>query len=570
VGPSRLTRRRFLTLAGVSSSIALLAACGQAPSAVAPATSAPAPAAPAPATAVPAAAPATSPTSAPAAAAPTAPTAPGAAGAPRRGGTLLVAEQNDTQTFDPHRSTGGSPAYGLVYNCLVNWRVQPDGSIKAEPDLATSWQLDDTTATFKLRQGVTFHDGSDWNAEVAKFNLERMNDAKSQARAFVSGITSVEVVDPYTLKLNLVSPQGSLLSNLSQAADGRPYMISKVLADKAGDNYGTSPDTTAGTGSMKLVEWVSGSSHTVQRTGTYFEQGTDGQALPYFDSLKVRFIADDAVRLTELRSGNVHIIDNIQAKDVPVASKDPTLDNVENTYQKSCYQFTFSTKSPKFADLKLRQAVHYAIDRATVAKVLGQGIGEPEYWFLTPGYLGYDESVPHYAYDLAKAKQLVADAGFPDGVDVNLLIINRAVDQQEAQVLKQMLDEAGIRTTIEVLERLAWLARVQTLDYELGIYFTGLRPDPDSILAGRFQTGEGKNQAGMSDPTMDELLAKGRGSYDDTVRAAAYKDVQTRIYDTAWYGTIWMKQYFDGFSKSVQGRVPVQGGFDLQHVWLTG
>jgi peptide/nickel transport system substrate-binding protein len=155
-------------------------------------------------------------------------------------------------------------------------------------------------------------------------------------------------------------------------------------------------------------------------------------------------------------------------------------------------------------------------------------------------------------------------------VDVNLLIINRAVDQQEAQVLKQMLDEAGIRTTIEVLERLAWLARVQTLDYELGIYFTGLRPDPDSILAGRFQTGEGKNQAGMSDPTMDELLAKGRGSYDDTVRAAAYKDVQTRIYDTAWYGTIWMKQYFDGFSKSVQGRVPVQGGFDLQHVWLTG
>jgi peptide/nickel transport system substrate-binding protein len=562
VGPSRLTRRRFLTLATISSSTALLVACGQAPSAAAPTTPAkPAAAAPAPTPQAAAAGPTLAPTAAPQAAS-------AAGGAARRGGTLLVAEQNDTQTFDPHRSTGGSPAYGMVYNALVNWRVQSDGSVKAEPDLATSWQLDDATATFKLRQGVKFHDGSDWNAEVAKFNLERMNDAKSQARAFVSGINSIEVVDPYTLKLNLVSPQGSLLSNLSQAADARPFMISKAMAEKAGDNYGTSPDTTAGTGSMKLVEWTSGSSHVVQRTGTYFEPGTDGQPLPYFDSLKVRFIADDAVRLTELRSGNVHIIDNIQAKDVPVASKDPTMDNVENTYQKSCYQFTFSTKSPKFADLKLRQAVHYAIDRATVAKVLGQGIGEPEYWFLTPGYLGYDESVPHYAYDLAKAKQLVVDAGFPNGVDVNLLIINRAVDQQEAQVLKQMLDEAGFRTTIEVLERLAWLARVQTLDYEMGIYFTGLRPDPDSILAGRFQTGEGKNQAGMSDPTMDELLAKGRGSYDDTARAVAYKDVQKRIYDTAWYGTIWMKQSFDGFSKSVHGRVPVQGGFDLQRVWL--
>ena len=90
----------------------------------------------------------------------------------------------------------------------------------------------------------------------------------------------------------------------------------------------------------------------------------------YFDSLKVRFIADDTVRLTELRSGNVHIIDNIQAKDVPVASKDPALDNVENTYQKSCYQFTFSVKSPKFADLKLRQAVHYAVDRNAIAKAV--------------------------------------------------------------------------------------------------------------------------------------------------------------------------------------------------------
>jgi peptide/nickel transport system substrate-binding protein len=374
----------LLTLAALSSSMALLVACGQqapqAPASPTVGSAAPNPGQPQ-APAAPTAAPAARATAAPAAAS-------SQAGSPRRGGTLIVAEQNDTQTFDPHRSTGGSPAYGLVYNTLVSWRVQPDGSLKAEPDLALSWELDGATAVFKLRQGVKFHDGSDWNAEVARFNLERMNDAKSQARAFVTGIKSIDVVDSHTLKLNLAGPQGSLLSNLSQAADGRPYMISKAMADTAGDNYGISPETTAGTGPMKLVEWVPGSSHVAQRTGTSVEQGLDGKPMPYYDSLKVRFIADDTVRLTELRSGTIHVMDSIQPKDVPVAAKDPALDAVENTYQKNCYQFTFSVKSPKFADLKLRQAVHYAIDRVAMAKVLGQGIGEPEYWFLTPATSG--------------------------------------------------------------------------------------------------------------------------------------------------------------------------------------
>ncbi len=100
-------------------------------------------------------------------------------GKPVRGGTLVYADQNDCQTFDPHRSTGGSMAYTLVYDTLVRWSVQPDGKMAAEPRLASEWKLEGSTAIFKLRQGVKFHDGSDWNAEAAKFNLERMNDGKS-------------------------------------------------------------------------------------------------------------------------------------------------------------------------------------------------------------------------------------------------------------------------------------------------------------------------------------------------------------------------------------------------------
>ena len=490
-------------------------------------------------------------------------------GTPVRGGALVGGQQGDWKSYDPHRQNS-SASFALIYDSLVHWGVQPDGSVKAEPALATEWQLNNDSAIFKLRQGVKFHDGSDWNADVAKFNIDRLLDPKSTAKAYVSAIKSADVIDPYTLKLNLKAPSGALLSNLSDSADNQIFMISKAMVDKVGDKYGTSPETTAGTGPMKLAEWVQGSYHVIQRTGTYWQPGADKQPLPYLDSLKVRFIADDSVRMVELRSGNIQIMDSVQPKDIQTARQDPGIELVANPYQVTAFQFTFSTKGQFANNLKLRQAVQYAIDREAVAKVLGVGIGEPMYFFLTPGYLGYNKDLPHYDFDAAKAKQLVSDAGFPNGLDVSLTIINRVIDTQQAQVLKQMLDSVGIRVTINALERLAWLDKIKTLNYDMVTYQTGVRPDPDSILAGRFETGADKNYAGMSDSTLDQMLARGRGSYDDSVRTAAYADVQKRIYDTAAYGTIWYKKYYDANRKTLKGRTPSQiGDWGLATAWLT-
>jgi peptide/nickel transport system substrate-binding protein len=537
---ARMTRREFLRVAGIAAGVAALSAWAPAPASI-PLTAMPRQAAP---TAVP------------------------TAGAPKRGGTLVMGAQNDTSTLDPHRSSGPSSVQSLVYDSLIRWDVDAKGNCGPAPALATTWTFEGSTVVMKLRQGVKFHDGSDFNAEVAKFNLERMNDSKSVARAFVSAIKTIDIVDPYTIKLNLTGPSGSLLSNLSQAADSRPWIISKAMAEKAGDKYGTSPETTAGSGPMKLVEFVVGSHHVLQRTGQYWEKGEDGQPLPYYDTMRWRFIKDDSVRATELRTGNIQWQDILATKDIAPLQKDPNFVLAENPFQMTCYQFTFSAKSEKFADANIRKAAHYAIDREAMAKVLGQGFGAPHYWFLTPGYLGYDEKLPHYSFDPAKAKQLLADAGFKNGIDASLLIINREGDQQEAQILKQMLGDVGIRLNIEALERVAWLDKVATMKYDMAIYQTGVRPDPDSILAGRFQTGEQKNQAGMSDPVIDDWLAKGRASFDDTVRAAAYAEVQKRIYETAQYGTIWMSSIYGAFSKKVKNWKMLQSGADIRYAWL--
>ncbi len=569
----RMSRRqliRRLMAAGLSAGavVAFLSACGNAPSTISsptPPTNTPATAGNAPAATKPGAPAAGSATRATIAA----PANTAAAGAPKRGGQIMMAQQGDWTGFDPHRQNSAC-LFDYIYDSLVNWEAQPDGSLKAIPALATEWQLADTAAVFNLRQGVKFHDGTDFNAAVVKFNIERMKDAKSAAKAYVASITSVDIVDPYTVKLNLTGPTGPILSNLSQAADSHGFMISQAMAEKAGDKYGTSPETTAGTGPLKLVEWVATNYAVVQRTGTHWQKGADGQPLPYFDRIKTRFIADDAVRFVEVRSGNVQIIDNLQPKDVPTAKQDPALAVLENPFQTTAYQFMFSTKSPLFGNnLKLRQAVQYAINREAMAKVLGVGTGTPMYYFLTPGYLGYDAQLPQYTFDLAKAKSLVAEAGFPNGLDIRLTHINRAVDTQQAQILKQMLEAAGIRASIEPLERLAYNAKVGTLDYDMATYQTGARPDSDSILSGRFQSDANKNYAGMKDPTMDELLAKGRGSYDDNVRAAAYKEVQNRIHETAWFGTMWYRKYYDANRKEIRGRVLTQeADVGLRNAWI--
>jgi peptide/nickel transport system substrate-binding protein len=120
-----------------------------------------------------------------------------------------------------------------------------------------------------------------------------------------------------------------------------------------------------------------------------------------------------------------------------------------------------------------------------------------------------------------------------------------------------------------VLERIAWVDKMQTLQFDLSTYFTTMRPDPDSILGGRFETGDGKNYSGMSDPMLDQLLAKGRSTYDEAERATAYKDVQTRIYETAWYGTIWYRKYFDAAKKTLKGREPTQEpDWGLHTAWI--
>ncbi|MCL4534695.1 MAG: ABC transporter substrate-binding protein [Bacteroidetes bacterium] len=527
-----------------------------------------APAAPTAAPTKPAGAPG-APTAAPKAAAPS----PTAAVNIKRGGTLRVHRQNDWESMDPQTSQVGRPDATLVYDTLVRAVRNPQtGVFEIKGLLADSIDTSNPKAViFKLHQGVKFHDGSDFNAEVAKWNLDRLRThPKSTAKEFVADHESVDVIDPYTVRINLKAPSASVLANLTTHSDARPAMLSKAHWEKAGDE-GVFRESV-GTGPYRFVEWKTGDHVTYKRFENYWRTGDDGKPLPYIDEVLVRFIPDWAVAIMELKAGNIDLVTDIAGKDVAGLKADPNLVVLERPWQGTIYFWSFNAKSgAKFAGdnmKKVRQAMQWAIDKEAIGKALGFGIGKAAYQHLSPGHLGYNEKILSYRHDPAKAKQLLAEAGFPNGIDAALSMVARPEDLQNAQMYKQMLDAVGVRTTIDQQERVALVKRSLAGEYEFDAWRSGFRLDPDAVLGFRYSSKGSGNYALWENADMDKCLEEGRSTFDQAQRQKIYERCETLANEEAYYGWMWTRLQVDAMSKALKGWEAVWSDWGLDKAWL--
>ncbi len=551
--------------------LSLLAGCAQpAPTAAPTKPAAPAVASPVPTGAAPAGA-ATKPAAAAATAAPAAAATPAAK--IKRGGTLRVAIQNDFMNLWPLLTTG--PTAAMIYDPLVHWRRNKQtGQWGPVAALAESWEMKPSEAVFKLRKGVKFHDGSDWNAQVAKWNFDQfMNNPKSTPAVDLECIDKknpATVVDDYTVKVNLVYACAPLLAILSDGqSNTTTLMASKAAFDKGGDEE--LQRRPVGTGPFAFSDRIPQDHMTVKRQESYWRMGDDGKPLPYVDGANYRFIPDDSVRMIEVRSGNQDLTALIQGKDIPAVKTNPDLQFLELPWMARRYRFLFNSKTEPFGtNLKLRQAAQYAIDRESLAKVLGAGAGLPTKYDLTAGNIGYDESLPYYGYDPAKAKQLVTESGNPNGVDITITVISRELDTRQAQMMKQMLDAVGIRTTIEAMERIAWGTKVREAgNYQMATQATGTTHDPDPLLTLAWASEGRAVYTRAVVPEMDKCLQEGRSTYDVKQRDEIYKRCQKIMYDTAWWGFAWMQYHNYVLNKKVKNFQDVWGDIRQEEsIWL--
>jgi peptide/nickel transport system substrate-binding protein len=496
-------------------------------------------------------------TQAPAAAGSTA-----SAGGPKKGGTMRVGLTVDVATLDPHLS--GSKFDRQVYHNLFEPLLVLDDKLGIQPGLAESWQTPDPkTLILKLRQGVKFHDGTDFNAEAARINFDRMaNDPKSVRKGEVANIATTEVVDPLTLKVNLKQPDASLLATLTDRAGMMisPTALNKLGADLAHDATG------AGTGPFQFVEWIPDDHVLLKRNDSYWSK----DAGPYLEQIRYRPIPDDTVKLQSLQGGEIDALDYLAPRTVSLAKGDSNL-VVIDVPSLAAFWYALNVTRPPFDNKALRQAVAYALDTEAIVKGVYLGVGVPANGPISPPSWAYDDTIKPIKRDLDKAKSLLAQGGQPNGFTFGFEFVNTPFGVQEAEVVKAQLAEVGITVNPIAVDGARQLADGNAHAFDSTTYNWSGRPDPDGNTYQFFHTtpGVSLNWAGISNPQLDQLLEQTRQVSDHAERKKLYSQVTQILLDDAPAVFVVHPVEPKALSPKLQGYVPVPDGMlRFKDVWL--
>src|SRR6266568_3425696 len=528
---TRLSRRYFvLRMAGAAGSlglISLLDACAPAAPAVPTATLAPAPAAPKPTTAPaaspavvsasPAASPVAKPAASPAASPVASPSAAAVAAAAAQGipgGTLRTTLGAEPTTLDPHKRTSLFDAdvhcalfVGLVSNVIT------DTSTGA---LAESWTSPDAKSwTFKLRSGLTFHNGQPVTPEAIKFSMDRLTAPETGTsgalKARAGQIASTTVVDPVTIRIDLKA------ANAAFPVDAADLMVVPQNFDAA---------NPIGAGPFAFVEWVRNQRVRLKKFAGYYERG-----LPYLDELVFLPTPDENQKIVLLQTGGVEFSDTVplpRVKEVHGMSNVQVFSQTPGVSPSAYVMLLNHDKSP-LADTRVRQAMNYAIDRAALLDVtFGEGglrsnLIPPKSWAFNPNAISYDTR------DVDKAKQLLQQAGMGGGFSIQLKhFTSRAEYTPMAQLFQANMADVGIKVDIQSMQIAVWIEQVlNNRDFDLGLTGVTPGPDPDPILTDEYDITNGDNEAmKWKNDEVQQLLAQGRATVPQDQRKKIYDRIQ--------------------------------------------
>jgi peptide/nickel transport system substrate-binding protein len=448
--------------------------------------------------------------------------------APVRGGSFHSAAVASITSLDPFTSKSSSAdvvCYRALYNCLLE--VGNTGEFM--PELATDWTIseDGLTYTFNLVEGVTFHDGTALDASAVKVNLERnMADGSTYGGAAkLRVISAIDVPDAKTLVLTLTTLTAPFLGTVGSVPIVSPKAIEEMGEDLTTHGVGSGPFT--------FVSWEPGAAATFTRNENYWEIAPDGQAYPYLDEYVVDGLPDDSVRLLNLRSGELQYIERINPRDLSSIANDPNVVTIETPHATPNLVALNPNIAP-FDNKLLRQAISYALDRQAIVDNISFGTG-----YVTPmpfpkgAWFFIEEPSP--VYDPEKAKQLLAEAGYPDGIEVPMTHINRTIDTQIAQIMKAQLEAVGIRMTIESLERTTWVDLWTAGEGKLGLLQGGMVPTDPDTQTGLFRADSTSNWANWQNTELQALIDESNSTNDQAERLAIWEKATALIVDEAVY-----------------------------------
>lgn len=460
--------------------------------------------------------------------------------------SVVIAQGDDALTLDPakHSAIVTNNVLKHIYESLVY--VDAEG--KHQPSLAVSWEnIDDLTWQFKLREGVKFHDGSEFDAEAVKFSFDRtLNpDTKSPTRSTLAFIDHVDVVDKYTVNLVTKAPYPLTLDSIVDF--GGMILPPNYVKENGEEILATKP---VGTGPYKLVEFVKDDHITLQANPDYW----GGE--PKIKTVTFRPVPEASTRVAGLKSGEFDLIVNLPPEEIAGLQEgaDTKVEIVPSGYVAAGWLSTL--REGPLQDKRVRQALNYAVDSQAIIDTVFLGNAQRVAVTGVPGMFGYDSALKPYPYDPEKAKQLLAEAGYPNGFTLNVGSLNGITvkDKEAADAVAGYLEQVGITVNREVipLARLVELTGKKELP---DVFYSGWRTawkDMDAPIFPLLCCGQFFASALYQNPELDKLMTESRSTLAPAERERLLKEASDLIYDEAPHIFLFQLSNIYGSRKDLQ------------------
>jgi peptide/nickel transport system substrate-binding protein len=479
---------------------------------------------------------------------------------PKEGGTFISARTTEATGLDPQLvpAFSRSARSPLMYNQLV--RFEPD--MTPVPELAESWQTsaDGLIWTFKLRQGVKFHDGQELTSADVKFTFDRLFE-KSPGKSDFIAVDKVEPSGKYAVKFITKEPFAGLLAALGGFWG---FIINEAGVKKHGDLN----KAAVGTGPFMLEDWKVEQQMTLKKHAGYFKKG-----LPHVDQVFLRIIPDEANIVAALRTGQIHhafIEDN---KNYNLLKDEKSLTGFRSSRLGYDYLNINATRGP-LKDVRVRQAISWAVDRAQVMRVAASGFGRltaPATAPMKQWQLPEDQWMKYYKPDVEKAKKLMADAGVGSGFATKICVIPTFPTMVSgAPVIAAQLKRIGINAEIENVEYAIWIKRWLAKDFDMTMNTTPGYADPDTAFFRALHSTKGQNWNSWSVPDLDAMLEEGRRTLDAKKRKEIYDKVQIMILENVPHLWLFSADTIDFTQSSVKGfrQHPTTLLYGFEGVWM--
>jgi peptide/nickel transport system substrate-binding protein len=464
------------------------------------------------------------------------------------GGTLIYGRGGDSVALDPANVTDGESfrVTHQIYETLIAFKP---GSFQLTPDLATGWHLSDggKKLTLNLRKGVKFQDGTPFNADAVVFNFDRWWDKSNPYHkgsfeyfpAMFGGfkgdpgcvIKDVKKVDDYTVEIDLNRPMAPILADLAMDA----FAIASPASIKK--YHGNISEHPVGTGPFEFVSWKRNDQIVLEKNPHYWQAG-----LPKLDKVIFEVIPDNKARLNALQSGQIDIMDGLNPSDYQTAKSDPNL-KVYLRPSNDVGYLAFNTQKKPFNDPRVRQAISMVIDKAAIVKAYYNGLGQPANQVLPKTIPGYDDSIQPYPVDVAKAKKLLAEAGYPNGFKTQLwaMTIPRSYFPQPDKVaaaIQADLKKININAQIVTYEWATYLDKLSKGEHTMALAgWIGDNGDPDDFLYVLLDKDNAKvpaqNYAFYKSDKLHQVLIAAQKETNSSKRIALYQQAEQIIRDDA-------------------------------------